>query len=167
MEETHISYNHRLLFESKKKTLNKMTPSPQKKSAGAKKGSKRGPKLDKNGKRIKKHNFKSYSGFVYKLMTKNFGVTAATKSGRKSSVAITSRGMGIVNSFVVDLFERIAEEAGHASHFAGQKTLTPQAIMAGVRMNFPEEMASHAWCAGLAAVAKYTKALKKKGSPRK
>ena len=145
-----------------------MTPSPQK-SSGAKKstGAKRGPKLDKNGKRIKKHNFKSYSSFVHKLMTKNFGVKASTKLGKKSSVAITSRGMGIVNSFVVDLFERIAEEAGRANHFAGQKTLRSGAIVAGVKMHFPDEMASHALSAGVAAVAKYARALKAKGKKGK
>ena len=156
-----------------------MTPSPQKSSGGKKStGAKRGPKLNKNGKRIRKPNYKSYSTYVHKLMTKTFGVKASTKAGKKSSVAITSRGMGIVNSFVVDLFERIAEEAGRANHFAGQKTLRSGAIVAGVKMHFPDEMASHALSAGVAAVAKYAKALKakgkkgkgspaKKGSPRK
>ena len=151
-----------------------MTPAASQKSTGAK----RGPKLNKNGKRIRKPNYKSYSTYVHKLMTKTFGVKASTKAGKKSSVAITSRGMGIVNSFVVDLFERIAEEAGRANHFAGQKTLRSGAIVAGVKMHFPDEMASHALSAGVAAVAKYAKALKtktkkgkgspvKKGSPRK
>ena len=55
---------------------------------------------------------------------------------------------------------------------AGQKTLRSGAIVAGVKMHFPDEMASHALSAGVAAVAKYTKALKAKGkkgkgSPRK
>ena len=146
-----------------------MAPSSPKKSTGAK----RGPKRDKNGKRIRKPNYKSYSTYVHKLMTKTFGVKASTKAGKKSSVAITSRGMGIVNSFVVDLFERIAEEAGRANHFAGQKTLRSGAIVAGVKMHFPDEMASHALSAGVSAVAKYAKALKTKskakgkGSPKK
>eukprot|EP01061_Rhynchopus_euleeides_P023317 TRINITY_DN37_c0_g1_i5.p2 TRINITY_DN37_c0_g1~~TRINITY_DN37_c0_g1_i5.p2 ORF type:complete len:196 (+),score=100.52 TRINITY_DN37_c0_g1_i5:68-589(+) len=119
-------------------------------------------------KKRKKHQFTSYSRYIHQLMKAQFltkkGKDSKGKTIERVKVAITSRGMGIVNSFVVDLFERLAEEAGRASQFAGSKTLRSGAIMAAVKMHLPEGMANHAAAAGVSAVTHYTKALEQKPS---
>ena len=149
---------------TKPQTTHKMTA-----SSPAKSGAKRGRKPAVEGeKKPKKASYTSYSRFIHQLMKAQFKTTKGKNSKGKTTervkVAITSRGMGIVNSFVVDLFERLAEEAGRASQFAGSKTLRSGAIMAAVKMHLPEGMANHAAAAGVSAVTHYTKALEQKPS---
>ena len=83
---------------------------------------------------------------------------------------VSSKAMSIMNSFVNDLFERIAAEASKLAHynkrfFTGFKsstdvmcrsTITSREIQTAVRLLLPGELAKHAVSEGTKAVTKYT-----------
>jgi histone H2B len=60
-----------------------------------------------------------------------------------------------MNSFVIDLFDRIIIEANRLSFYNKGKTLTAREIMTAVRLIIPGELAKHAISEGTKAVAKY------------
>ncbi|KAM3185462.1 hypothetical protein ACTXT7_006314 [Hymenolepis weldensis] len=69
---------------------------------------------------------------------------------------ISSRAMSIMNSFVNDLFERLAAEASRLSRYNGKLTLTCREIQTAVRLILPDELAKHAISEGTKAVTKYS-----------
>ncbi|XP_026808925.1 late histone H2B.L4-like [Rhopalosiphum maidis] len=69
---------------------------------------------------------------------------------------ISSKSMSIMNSFVNDLFERIAGEAGRLAHYNKRPTITSREIQTAVRLLLPGELAKHAVSEGTKAVTKYT-----------
>ncbi|KAI3353012.1 hypothetical protein L3Q82_019591 [Scortum barcoo] len=64
--------------------------------------------------------------------------------------------MGIMNSFVSDIFERIAGEASRLAHYNKRSTITSREIQTAVRLLLPGELAKHAVSEGTKAVTKYT-----------
>ena len=73
-------------------------------------------------------------------------------------LTISSKTVKIVNSFINDIFERIASEAGKLARYNGKSTLTSREIHTGVRLSLPGELAKHAVSEGTKAVTKYTSA---------
>ncbi|EDO40554.1 predicted protein [Nematostella vectensis] len=69
---------------------------------------------------------------------------------------ISSKAMGIMNSFVNDIFERIAGEASRLAHYNKKSTITSREIQTAVRLLLPGELAKHAVSEGTKAVTKYT-----------
>ncbi len=97
-------------------------------------------------KRTKKRN-ESYSVYIYKVLKQVHPDTG-----------VSSKAMSVMNSFVSDLFERIATEASKLSHFSNTKTLTSREIQTAVRLLLPGELAKHAVSEGTKAVTKYSAA---------
>uniref|UniRef100_A0A673M374 H2B.E variant histone 1 n=1 Tax=Sinocyclocheilus rhinocerous TaxID=307959 RepID=A0A673M374_9TELE len=67
--------------------------------------------------------------------------------------------MSIMNSFVNDVFERIATEASRLAHYNKQSTITIRELQSqtAVRLLLPRELAKHAVSEGTnKAVTKYT-----------
>ncbi|XP_005640223.2 histone H2B 1/2-like [Canis lupus baileyi] len=64
--------------------------------------------------------------------------------------------MGIMNSFVNDIFERIAGEASRLAHYNKRSTITSREIQTAVRLLLPGELAKHAVSEGTKAFTKYT-----------
>ncbi|XP_039951426.1 histone H3-like centromeric protein CSE4 [Bactrocera tryoni] len=64
--------------------------------------------------------------------------------------------MSIMNSFVNDIFERIAAEASRLAHYNKRSTITSREIQTAVRLLLPGELAKHAVSEGTKAVTKYT-----------
>ena len=64
--------------------------------------------------------------------------------------------MSIMNSFVNDLFERIAAEVSRLAHYNKRITITSREIQTAVRLLLPGELAKHAVSEGTKAVTKYT-----------
>jgi len=62
------------------------------------------------------------------------------------------------NSFVNDIFERIAAEASRLSHYNKRSTISSREIQTAVRLLLPGELAKHAVSEGTKAVTKYTSA---------
>lgn len=69
---------------------------------------------------------------------------------------ISSRAMSIMNSFVNDVFERIATEASRLTQYNKRSTITSREVQTAVRLLLPGELAKHAVSEGTKAVTKYT-----------
>ncbi|XP_072422730.1 histone H2B 1/2-like [Chiloscyllium punctatum] len=100
------------------------------------------------GKGIKKRRRprkEAYSIYIYKVMKQVHPDTG-----------ISSKAMNIMNSFVKDIFERIAGEASRLAHYNKRSTISSREIQTAVRLLLPGELAKHAVSEGTKAVTKYT-----------
>jgi histone H2B len=64
--------------------------------------------------------------------------------------------MSIMNSFINDIFDRIASEAGRLTTFSKKATLSSREIQTAVRLMLPGELAKHAVSEGTKAVTKFS-----------
>uniref|UniRef100_A0A8P0NQG4 Histone H2B n=1 Tax=Canis lupus familiaris TaxID=9615 RepID=A0A8P0NQG4_CANLF len=121
-------------------------PEPAKSAPAPKKGSKKAvtKAQKKDGKKRKRSRKESYSIYVYKVLKQVHPDTG-----------ISSKAMGIMNSFVNDIFERIAGEASRLAHYNKRSTITSREIQTAVRLLLPGELAKHAVSEGTKAVTKY------------
>ncbi|KAK7231706.1 histone [Aureococcus anophagefferens] len=65
-------------------------------------------------------------------------------------------GMSIMNSFINDIFERIALEASKLCRFSKKATLSSREIQTAVRLMLPGELSKHAVSEGTKAVTKFS-----------
>ena len=63
--------------------------------------------------------------------------------------------MVVMDSFVHDIFERIAGEAGRLARYNKKHTISSREIQTAVRLILPGELAKHAVSEGTKAVTKY------------
>lgn len=63
--------------------------------------------------------------------------------------------MKIMNSFVNDLFDRIANEASSVAKHNKKPTLGPREIQTATRLLIPGDLAKHAVSEGTKAIAKF------------
>ncbi|XP_067878276.1 histone H2B 7-like [Heterodontus francisci] len=119
----------------------------KKTAAGSKKGAKKTQKKapTKGSKKRRRSRKESYSIYVYKVMKQVHPDTG-----------ISSKAMSIMNSFVNDIFERIAGEASRLAHYNKRSTISSREIQTAVRLLLPGELAKHAVSEGTKAVTKYT-----------
>jgi histone H3/H4 len=96
-------------------------------------------------KKKKKKRKESFSIYIYKVLKQVHPDTG-----------ISSKAMSIMNSFVNDIFERIAAEASRLAHYNKRSTITSREIQTAVRLLLPGELAKHAVSEGTKAVTKYT-----------
>uniref|UniRef100_A0A8C0H8K6 Core Histone H2A/H2B/H3 domain-containing protein n=1 Tax=Chelonoidis abingdonii TaxID=106734 RepID=A0A8C0H8K6_CHEAB len=121
-------------------------PEPAKSAPAPKKGSKKASKTQKKGdKKCRKTRKESYSIYIYKVLKQVH-----------PDIGISSKAMSIMNSFVNDIFERIAGEASHLVHFNKRSTISSREIQTAVCLLLPGELAKHAVSEGTKAVTKYT-----------
>ncbi|KAL0207731.1 hypothetical protein P9112_012359 [Eukaryota sp. TZLM1-RC] len=71
---------------------------------------------------------------------------------------ISTKAMGIMNSFVNDIFERIATEASRLARVNKRNTLSSREIQTAVRLLLPGELSKHAVSEGTKAVTKFSSA---------
>ena len=71
---------------------------------------------------------------------------------------ISSKAMSIMNSFINDIFEKIATEASKLARYNKKPTVTSREIQTAVRLILPGELAKHAVSEGTKAVTKFTSA---------
>jgi histone H2B len=93
----------------------------------------------------KRTRTESYASYIYKVLKQVHPDTGISK-----------RAMSIMNSFIGDVFERIAGEAGKLARYNKKSTLTSREIQTAVRLVLPGELAKHAVSEGTKAVTKYT-----------
>jgi len=108
------------------------------KSGKAAKAVTKGDKKKRKGKRKE-----SYAIYIYKVLKQVHPDTG-----------VSSKAMSIMNSFVNDLFERIAAEASKLAHYNKRSTITSREIQTAVRLLLPGELAKHAVSEGTKAVTK-------------
>ena len=87
----------------------------------------------------------SYSTYIYKVLKQVHPDTG-----------ISSKAMSIMNSFVNDIFDRVATEASRLTKYARRTTMSSREIQTAVRLILPGELAKHAVSEGTKAVTKYT-----------
>ena len=71
---------------------------------------------------------------------------------------ISKRSMHIMNSFINDIFEKIALEASKLVRYNKKHTLSSREVQTAVRLLLPGELAKHAVSEGTKAVTKYSSA---------
>ncbi|XP_072044468.1 late histone H2B.L4-like [Amphiura filiformis] len=114
----------------------------------ASKASKAIGKLAKSGsvdKKRRKKRLESYNIYIYKVLKQVHPDTG-----------ISSRAMSIMNSFVNDIFERIASESSRLANYNKKSTITSREVQTAIRLLLPGELAKHAVSEGTKAVTKYT-----------
>ena len=98
-------------------------------------------------KKRKARRKESYATHIYKVLKQVHPDTG-----------ISSKSMSIMNSFVNDIFERIASESSRLAKINKQRkkiTVTSREIQTAVRLLLPGELAKHAVSEGNKAVTKY------------
>ena len=119
---------------------------PKVSGKAAKKSGKAAKAIQKGDKKKKKQKRKeSYAIYIYKVLKQVHPDTG-----------ISSKAMSIMNSFVNDIFERIAGEASRLAHYNKRSTISSREIQTAVRLLLPGELAKHAVSEGTKAVTKYT-----------
>jgi histone H2B len=73
-------------------------------------------------------------------------------------IGISSKAMSIMNSFINDIFEKLAMEASRLARYNKKPTITSREIQTSVRLVLPGELAKHAVSEGTKAVTKFTSA---------
>merc|ERR1712226_535324 len=131
-----------LLHPYLKTSTSKMPPKTSGKAAA--KSGKATKAITKGDKRKGKRK-ESYAIYIYKVLKHVHPDTG-----------VSSKAMSIMNSFVNDLFERIAAEASKLAHYNKRSTITSREIQTAVRLLLPGELAKHAVSEGTKAVTKYT-----------
>ncbi|CAD8046451.1 unnamed protein product (macronuclear) [Paramecium tetraurelia] len=71
-------------------------------------------------------------------------------------IGVSRKAMNIMNSFINDIFDRIALEASKLVRFNKRRTLSSREIQTAVKLLLPGELARHAISEGTKAVTKYT-----------
>mmetsp|Transcript_3806 Transcript_3806/g.11624 ORF Transcript_3806/g.11624 Transcript_3806/m.11624 type:complete len:107 (+) Transcript_3806:31-351(+) len=70
------------------------------------------------------------------------------------SLTLSGKSMKILNSFVNDMFDRIAVEAAALARANKKSTLGSREVQTAVRLTLPAELAKHAMAEGTKAIAK-------------
>ena len=99
--------------------------------------------VDKKKKKVKRKE--SYSLYIHKVL----------KQGHQDT-GITTKAMGITNSFVSDIFERIAMKAYRLTKYGKKSTMSSREIQTAVRLLLPGAVAKHAVSEGTKTVTEYT-----------
>ncbi|XP_010850410.1 PREDICTED: histone H2B type 1-H-like [Bison bison bison] len=86
----------------------------------------------KDSKKRKRSRKESYSVYLYKVLKQVHLDTG-----------ISSKAMGIMNSFVNDIFEHIAGEASHLVHYNKCSTITSREIQIAMRLLLPGDCNIH------------------------
>lgn len=143
----------------------KSTP---KKTTGTKKGAKGGKGKGKSkiaaksatkGLKRKKTRVRSYGSYIYSVLKQEM-----------PDNSISRRAMGVLNSFVNDLFERLAQESIRMAKVAKRQTISSREVQSAVGVVFPGELAKASKTEIAKAVTKYTSSeggTKPKKTPRK
>jgi histone H2B len=113
--------------------------------APAKKAAKPEGDKDKKKKKVSKAKSESYKIYIYKVLKQVHPDTG-----------VSSKAMSIMNSFVNDIFEKIATEAARLARYNKKPTVTSREIQTAVRLVLPGELAKHAVSEGTKAVTKFT-----------
>ncbi|KAM5543452.1 hypothetical protein V8D89_002703 [Ganoderma adspersum] len=102
---------------------------------------------DGEKKKRKKTRKETYSSYIYKVLKQVHPDTG-----------ISNKAMAILNSFVNDIFERIATEASKLASYSKKSTISSREIQTSVRLILPGELAKHAISEGTKSVTKFSSA---------
>ncbi|KAF8320294.1 histone-fold-containing protein [Clavulina sp. PMI_390] len=103
------------------------------------------PAADGDKKKRKKVRKETYSSYIYKVLKQVHPDTG-----------ISNKAMAILNSFVNDIFERIATEASKLASYSKKSTISSREIQTSVRLILPGELSKHAISEGTKSVTKFS-----------
>ncbi|KAI0754264.1 histone-fold-containing protein [Daedaleopsis nitida] len=106
-----------------------------------------GTGADGEKKKRRKGRKETYSSYIYKVLKQVHPDTG-----------ISNKAMAILNSFVNDIFERIATEASKLASYSKKSTISSREIQTAVRLILPGELAKHAISEGTKSVTKFSSA---------
>ncbi|GFQ04037.1 histone h2b [Phtheirospermum japonicum] len=131
---------------AEKKPKAEKSPAEKKPKAGKKLPKEGGAAAagDKKKKRTKK-SVETYKIYIFKVLKQVH-----------PDIGISSKAMGIMNSFINDIFEKLAQEASRLARYNKKPTITSREIQTAVRLVLPGELAKHAVSEGTKAVTKFT-----------
>lgn len=118
------------------------TPPPEKKSALDKKNRKKLGGKDEKTKKKARHE--TFSVYIYKVLRQVH-----------NDIGISKKSMNIMNSFINDIFEKIALEASKLVRYNKKHTLSAREVQSSVKLLLPGELAKHAIIEGAKAVNKF------------
>jgi histone H2B len=95
----------------------------------------------------KKKRTETFSVYIYRVLKQVHPETGVSK-----------RSMNIMNSFINDIFEKIALESSKLVRYNKKHTLSSREVQTAVRLLLPGELAKHAVSEGTKAVTKYSSA---------
>ena len=95
----------------------------------------------------RKKRTETFSVYIYRVLKQVHPETGVSK-----------RSMGIMNSFINDIFEKIALESSKLVRYNKKHTLSSREVQTAVRLILPGELAKHAVSEGTKAVTKYSSA---------
>ncbi|KXZ55928.1 hypothetical protein GPECTOR_2g1479 [Gonium pectorale] len=127
----------------KKPKAEKKAPAKKAAKEPAAEGAEGGDKKAKKAKKAAKSE--TYKLYIYKVLKQVHPDTG-----------ISSKAMSIMNSFINDIFEKVATEASKLSRYNKKPTVTSREIQTAVRLVLPGELAKHAVSEGTKAVTKFT-----------
>jgi len=93
----------------------------------------------------KKARSESYTSYIFKVLRQVHPETGISK-----------KSMMIMNSFIMDTFDKIASEAGNLCKINKKDTLSSREVQTAIRLVLPGELAKHAVSEGTKAVTKFT-----------
>ena len=100
--------------------------------------------VKKEGKKEhKRSRHETFSVYIYKVLKQVHNDTGISK-----------KSMAIMNSFINDIFERIALEASKLVRYNKKHTLSAREVQSAVKLLLPGELAKHAIIEGAKAVNK-------------
>jgi len=99
----------------------------------------------RNDHRVHKKRTETFSLYIYKVLKQVHPDTGISK-----------RSMSIMNSFINDVFDKLANESSRLVRYSRKRTLSSREIQTAVRLVLPGELAKHAVSEGTKAVTKFT-----------
>lgn len=118
---------------------------PAKAPEAAKKTSKSTSKSSSDKKKRSKVRKETYSTYIYRVLKQVHPDTG-----------ISNKAMAILNSFVQDVFERLASEASKLAAYNKRSTISSREIQTAARLILPGELSKHAISEGTKSVTKYS-----------
>ncbi|KAK8953279.1 Histone H2B.11 [Platanthera guangdongensis] len=100
---------------------------------------------DKKKKKKSKKGSETYKIYIFKVLKQVH-----------PDIGISSKAMSIMNSFINDIFEKLAQESSRLARYNKKPTITSREIQTSVRLVLPGELAKHAVSEGTKAVTKFT-----------
>jgi len=129
-------------------TASKAPAKPTEGAKAAKKtASKPAGEATEEKKKRRKVRKETYSSYIYKVLKQVHPDTG-----------ISNKAMAILNSFVNDIFERIATEASKLAAYSKKSTISSREIQTAVRLILPGELSKHAISEGTKSVTKFSSA---------
>ena len=124
------------------KDINEVKKTNKKASEAHKKSSM--PKQEeKQHHRRKKHNTDLLSIYIFKVL-----------KSLNNDVSITKKAMSVMNSLLLDIFDKLATESRRLVKYNKTCTLGSREIQTSVRLLIPGELSKHAMTEGAKALAK-------------